>query len=92
MINHALINALSPNLKLILDDELKAGNSIHETSIGGFTNCQNNHLFILLKYPFKTPFRNDLEGIVFHSIDDPHYWKAEYDDIINFQTLACNFG
>ena len=56
MTNHVLINTLSPNLKIILDDELKAGNSIQETSTGGFTNCQNNHLFILLIILDKTGF------------------------------------
>lgn len=92
MINYNLIDKLSPDLKIILEDELNAGNSICETSSGGFTDCTDNHLFIWLKFPFKTVIRNDLEGIVYQLIDDPHYWKAEYNDINNNQTLACNFG
>ncbi|MDD6991398.1 MAG: hypothetical protein PUI48_06190 [Oscillospiraceae bacterium] len=92
MINYDLINILSSNLKRILDDELKVGNSIHETFLGRFSEDKEDHLYIWLKYPFKTPIRNDLEGVVFSNIDDPHYWKAEYNDIFNFQTLACNFG
>ena len=24
-------------------------------------------------------------------LNDPHYWKAEYHDKINCQTLACSF-
>ncbi|MGN1037412.1 MAG: hypothetical protein ACI4PX_06530 [Ruminococcus sp.] len=91
MINPDLIKKLSHNLNMILEDELKAGNTICETSSGSFSDSKDNHLFIWLKFPFKTAIRNDLDGIVYRLIDDPHYWKAEYDDIKNNQTLACNF-
>lgn len=91
MINEKHIKALSPKLSEILEAELKAGNKVYETSIGGFIGSNENHLFVWLRYPFKTEIRNDLEGIVYRLIDDPHYWKAEYDDETNHQTLACNF-
>ncbi|MBD5141371.1 MAG: hypothetical protein HDT25_08160 [Ruminococcus sp.] len=91
MIDQELIKRLSRNLNEILEDELKAGNEIHETFYGKFSECTDDHLFIWLKYPFKTAIRNDLEGIIYRPVDDPHYWKAEYADINNNQILACNF-
>lgn len=91
MIEQELINKLSHSLSNILEEELKAGNEIHETFFGRFTDCADDHLFIWLKYPFKTAIRNDLEGVIYRPVDDPHYWKAEYTDLNNNQTLACNF-
>ncbi|MBQ8175456.1 MAG: hypothetical protein IJ035_00275 [Oscillospiraceae bacterium] len=91
MIDKNLIEMLSDNLCIILEQEISAGNEVCETILGGFSNCSDNHLFVWLKYPFKTAIRNDLVGIVYRNIDDRHYWKAEYDDIENHQTLACNY-
>jgi len=84
-------DVINPSLKEILEAELKAGNKVVETSLGGFTKCADNHIFVWLKYPFKTQVRKDLDRIVYRLIDDRHYWKAEYYDEINHQTLACNF-
>ena len=91
MVDNNIIEKLSANLYAILQDEIAAGNEVCETSTGGFSNCLDNHLFVWLKYPFKTPIRNNLPGIVYRNIDDRHYWKAEYDDTENHQTLACKF-
>jgi len=91
MINEQHIKLLSPELSTILVAELNAGNVICETRIEGFTGCADNHLFVWLKYPFKTPICENINGVVYRLIDDPHYWKAEYDDEKNHQTLACNF-
>ena len=91
MVDNSVIGKLSANLSTILQVEIAAGNEVCETSTGGFSNCLDNHLFVWLKYPFKTPIRNNLPGIVYRNIDDRHYWKAEYDDIENHQTLACKF-
>lgn len=71
--------------------ELKAGNQVAETFIGGFSNNTENHLFIILKKPFLTPIKTDIEGVKFIKINDPHYWLFEYDDSLNHQTLACKF-
>lgn len=91
MIDKMIINKLSIELKEILEEELKAGNEIVETSEGGFANASREHIFIFLKYPFKTKIRNNLKGITYIEINDRHYWKAEYTDEKNHQTLACNF-
>jgi hypothetical protein len=46
---------------------------------------------IFLKHPFKTKIQNNLNGIIYSEINDRHYWKAEYTDEKNHQTLACIF-
>ena len=91
MVDKSIIESLSANLSAVLQAEIAAGNEVCETSTGDFSNCSDSHLFVWLKYPFKTPIRNDLVGIVYRNIDDKHYWKAEYDDMENHQTLACKF-
>ena len=45
MIDKMIINKLSIELKEILEEELKAGNEIVETSEGGFTNASREHIF-----------------------------------------------
>ena len=92
MIVQAYIDQLTPVLKQILNDELKAGNVISETQKGGFFGVSPNHIFIFLKYSFKTPVKNNLQGIKFHYINDRHYWKSEYCDQEHEQTIACNFN
>lgn len=89
MIDYNLISLLSPELNNILQLELNAGNIIYETASGGFANCTDDHIFIWLKYPFKTEIKNDLIDVVYREINDRHYWKAEYNDVKNHQTLAC---
>lgn len=91
MIDKGLIDKLSIEMKEILEKELEAGNEIVETSQGIFTNASMEHIFIFLKYPFKSKIKNNLNGIVYREINDKHYWKAEYTDEKNHQTLACNF-
>ena len=90
-INRNIVDKLSFEMKEILEEELKAGNEIVETYQGGFTNTSSEHIFIFLKYPFKVKIQNNLKGITYREINDIHYWKAEYTDEKNHQTLACNF-
>lgn len=78
MIDKGLIDKLSIEMKEILEKELEAGNEIVETSQGIFTNASTEHIFIFLKYPFKSKIKNNLNGIVYREINDKHYWKAEY--------------
>lgn len=91
MIDKELIDKLSVEMKEILKKELEAGNEIIETSQGRFTNDSAEHIFIFLKYPFKTKIQNNLNGIIYREINDRHYWKAEYTDEKNHQTIASNF-
>lgn len=91
MIDIKHIDALSPQLKLILEDEISRGNIVCETYQGPFSKDASLQLFVFLKYPFRSPIRRDVFGIVYREINDPHYWKAEYEDEANHQTLACNY-
>lgn len=92
MINKEHIDSLSGPLQDILQAELQAGNKIVETAKGGFTEESDEHIFIFLGKPFLTPVREDTDDIKYMEINDYHYWKAEYDDFKNNQTIACNFG
>lgn len=91
MIDKELIDKLSIKLKEILKKEVEAGNEVVETVQYGFTNDSPKHIFVFLKYPFKTKIQNNLNEIIYNEINDRHYWKAEYTDKKNHQTLACNF-
>jgi len=91
MIDKELINALSIEMKEILENELEAGNEIIETWRGRFTNDSNDHIYIFLKYPFKAKIQYNLKGITYIEINDRHYWKAQYTDEENRETIACKF-
>ena len=92
MIDQKHIELFKGELKEILDDEILNGNKIVETSIGGFSKVSDTHIFIWLEKPFLTPIREDSEHIKYNELNDPHYWKADYIDSKNEQTLACKFG
>lgn len=86
MITKDHINNFSAKRKKILDEEIKLGNNIVETSDGW---PHANSIMVFLEKPF---FQNyQLEKIDYRHINDAHYWKAEYyDDALN-HTLACKF-
>lgn len=90
MKNEALAN-LSSGLRDILESELQAGNRIKETYKGRFSAQTEDWYFVFLSKPFKSPIREDLKGIKYVYVNDRYYWNAEYDDLINHQTLACSF-
>jgi hypothetical protein len=46
---------------------------------------------IFLSKPFKTPIQHNIPKIRYTLTNDPHYWKAEYADIINNIYLCCSF-
>lgn len=89
MIDYSLIVRLNKKMKQILNAELAAGNEVRETFKGGFSKASPDHIFVFLKYPFMD--RYDIPGIIFREIEDRHYWRAEYDDDENNQTIACNY-
>ena len=91
MVKKEHILLLNDELKKILQLELQAGNTIAETAICGFSKTEPNHLVIFLKKPFLTPIQRNMHGITYIEVNDPHYWKAEYTDKRNHQTLACKF-
>ena len=82
------IEALSPEMKAILQAELDAGNEICETYKGW---KWEDSICVFLKYSFKTSVKTDLLGIVYNETNDPHYWKAEYFEEKTHQMIACNF-
>ena len=90
-LDYSLINELSNTMKEILDNELKCGNKIKEIYKGRFTNIPDDSIFIFLEYPFKAEIKHDLENVVYRNINDRHYWKAEYNDTVNNQTIVCPF-
>lgn len=75
-------------IKDILNEELASGNSIVET----YEGWPAGTTLISLKKPFKRPAKKNLDGIKFRNINDPHYWKAEYFDVINHLLLTCGFN
>lgn len=83
------LHKLNNELEKILYNELKAGNKIREISVGGFGD--EKHLYIILNKTFITKIMNNYNNIKYMEINDPHYWKAEYTDIKNKQTIACPF-
>lgn len=52
-----IINILSEDIKLILEEELSLGNEISSITKGGFSNTSDDHIFIFLKYPFRAKKR-----------------------------------
>ena len=83
------MHKLNNELEKILYNELKAGNEIREISVGGFGD--EKHLYIFLNKTFITKIVKNYNNIKYIEINDPHYWKAEYTDIKNKQTIACSF-
>lgn len=84
------IDRFSGPLKHILEREVAAGNEISETFCSGFSEAAGT-VFVLLKRPFVTSVQRNLDGIVFRKLNDPHYWKAEYEDKARGLLLACGF-
>jgi hypothetical protein len=75
------IERLCPQLKSILDAELRAGNAVAQT-------WDDRGFGVLLKKPFLLEHHRD-SSVAFRRLDDPHYWKAEYSS--QDQILACAF-
>lgn len=82
------IEEFSPDLREILFNELAAKNEIFETWKG----WPYNGIVICLWYPFKTKTQFQSDKIVFREVNDIHYWKSEYHDLISGDMLVCKFG
>lgn len=70
----------------ILNQEIELGNEIIETSKGW---PDDKTIIVFLKKPFKRKY--SFEDVEYRDINDPHYWRAEYVDIITNHVLACRF-
>lgn len=85
-----LIDGYCGVLKEILLEELRLGNRIIEMFDGDWP-CPNIKA-ICLEYPFKTPIRRRMKGIIYREINDPRYWKSDYFDKERNLILTCGFG
>jgi RimJ/RimL family protein N-acetyltransferase len=65
--------ALHPDLRVILQAELAAGNEIVETG-GGWPDPDS--VFVRLRYPFR-PRPSWPDGLQYTELHDPHWWTAE---------------
>jgi hypothetical protein len=84
----AHIAALCPELRQFLDAELAAGNQIAETSAGW---PKPHSIFVMLALPFKTTPPALPSGVTYLEVNDPHWWKAEYDHAPSGHLLGCRF-
>jgi len=84
MENHQqIIATLCPELRVILERELEAGNTVVESWDDWGTAVMLARPF-LLAHPL-------VEGIEFRRVNDPHYWLAEYLAVGLEQFVACRF-
>ncbi len=81
------VELLAAPLRKILEAELALGNTIEEISDWP-PKC---HLLVILKRPFNRPYELE-EHVEFLELNDPHYWKSEYNYRGGVQTLACGYG
>ena len=77
---------ISPLIRQILQAELAQGNRIAEVHEGWPTPTST---IILLSQPFQEKY--SIQGLTHIEINDPHYWKEEYQDVTFQQTIACKF-
>jgi len=88
MVANEDIAALHPALQPILRMELDSGNKVVETWRGwpaAETVC------VALGRPFLVSDVVLPADVVLRSVDDPHYWKAEYEHRPSRHLLVCRF-
>jgi hypothetical protein len=77
---------MAPPLQAILMSELSRGNSI--LSVGDWPpDCR---LFVMLARPFRKKYVMAAD-VEYATVNDPHYWKAEYRYRNGEECLACGF-
>ena len=77
---------VSSQIEIIINQETRLGNRIIESS-KGWQNEEST--LIILEKPFNK--RYNISNLKYRYLNDPHYWKEEYEDKENMQTLACRF-
>lgn len=82
------IDQLCPELAELLTAELAAGNQIVETSMGW---PRPESIVIGLSKHFLARPATLPAGVVFRELNDPHWWKAEYEHEPSGQMLICRF-
>jgi len=81
--NDANIAKFSGVLKAILQDELKAGNAVADSTI-----ANDGTVIIALKHQFKTPVRH-FDNIEFNIVEKSDIWHSEYYDKAKNLMLVC---
>ncbi len=79
---------LCAHLQPLLDAELAAGNVVHSTdpAPGSLTGR-----LVLLRHPFRRAPDPCPALLRFRSVNDPHWWLAEYGCPVHADLLACAF-
>lgn len=77
--------ALHPALQAILAAELAVGNEVVETGQGW---PDPDSVFVRVRRPFATLPRALPDGVQFHELNDPHWWKAEVTTAAPRHTIA----
>ena len=85
----SVLNEICPELKTILDEEIRSGNEIVEIS-KGFPPPDG--IFVMIGKPFKMAETNLPPAVSLVHINDPHWWKSEYSCKYHRNGLiACRF-
>lgn len=79
------MNHLRPELREILDLELKAGNLVSQASRDW---PDPGSVFVTLLQPFREHYKVG-DRVRYHEPNDPHYWKADYSCGNPIHVLAC---
>jgi RimJ/RimL family protein N-acetyltransferase len=75
-VHQRALSTLYPALAELLRAELAAGNEIAETG-GGWPDPDS--VFVRVRYPFRARPDPLPEGVQYLELNDPHWWKAEYN-------------
>lgn len=79
------LGALHPALRAILAAELAAGNEVAETGQGW---PDPDSVFVRLRRPFSALPQPLPDGVRYHELNDPHWWKAEVTTVSPRHTIA----
>lgn len=79
----------SPALQSFLDAELRAGASIVDGSLSPSWGAMKR--LVILDAPFRTLDWQKHPELAHRDINDPHYWKAEVEDISTGELVAYSF-
>jgi hypothetical protein len=78
---------LCPELEVLLQAELAAGNSVRETGPAPGSDGS----LVLLAHAFRVEHPVISPEVDFVAINDPHWWKSEYRCKLHPDVLACPF-
>jgi hypothetical protein len=85
-IDQDALAALCPELRAILDAELAAGNTIAAASRGV---GKPTAVHVALHQRFRTQHASLPLNVTYREINDPHWWKAEYEHVPTGHLLVC---